>query len=497
VLQVLGDRSAGVIGFLKYFKLPAPSKGRDHFTALCLVDETQHTSGLPCIIFNPLKDLLPLVSQPGEVLLLKGLTINSYQGSLQGRGHEHTLVGIFPGDPDAPVPKKIEDFYDLKENEKMRIRQLRTWAAKEQAFLLNSKLEELSQFNYCCCICLVLKVGVAKDGAMVLTVCDGTIPRSEVSSGTTPLTLVSHAPNLLETYQGLTSVVTLAPSLRAQVSAGDVVQLLNLCMVSHAPNPSSSAAVELVLQDNPQCLGSVCVLPKENPLVKEFQDQLPEPETPPTSSSSATNLSFPSHLHLSTVLGSSAKGAGQVTLAQLRRSQVGKLNVAEVKVMGVNKDMCQTLESICQLRCAGCKTLYQMPLPQDQDYSRLMAAGDVCVQCSTEDICEPNRLQFMYAFTLLVSDHSSQIEVAISGEDGKKFFSQLKLVPANLYADENSKSYHWKILSRLAGSTTSPFYDHTNSSGCEGPSVKLCLCVYLSFKGNRRYRVVDTSLCLT
>ncbi len=501
-LQVVGNRCAGVIGILKYFKLPMASKGRDHYTALCIVDESQCSAGLPCIIFNPLKDLLPVTSSPGEVVLIKGLTTSIYQGNLQGRGHEHTLVGVFPGDPTAPVPQMIGDFYNLKDWERNRVKQLRDWAAKDRPFLINSKLEELTPFNFCSTVCLVVRVAVGQDNAMLLTVYDGTTPRCIISDPRGAVTVLSHSPALQELYQDFTSTVTLAPALHSQVVTGDIVQLVNLTLLrGHQPPRNtdlSGEAMELVLQDSPQGRGSINILPNDDPAVKQYKDQLPKPDRPPPPTSSAAGFTFPAYRQLSTVMSFTGR-EGQpatLTLAQLRRAEVGSMYVTEVKVMGINREMCETFESICQLRCTGCKSLYQTPNPQDPEFSQLMSTGDVCVHCSTEDVCEPNLLQFMYGFTMLVSDHSSQVEVAVSGDEGRRFFSQLRLVPANLHVDEGTRACHWKVLCRLAGSTTTPFHLPNSGMGSDGPSIKLCLSVYTSYTGNRRYRIINTSLCL-
>ena len=500
-MQVVGDKCAGVIGILKYFKLPVASKGKDHFVAFCLVDESQHSSGLSCVIFNPLKDLLPVATCPGQVVMVKGLTINSFQGNLQGRGHESTLVGIFSEDPAAPVPKQIGDFYDLKDREKARIKQLRDWAAQDRPFLLNSKLEDLSVFNYCSTVCLVVRVAVDKHCATVLNVYDGTAPKCQLSTISGPITILSHNPTLQDTYQDSASVVTLAPALQSKVVTGDVVQLLNLCLVGHAPShtASTSEVMELVLQNDPWCQGSINVLPNNSLPVQQFRSQLPKPEIPPPPTSSAAGFTLPPHLGLSTVL-SSAVGGGAlptvVTLAELREAAIGSVHIVEVKVMGINKEMCTTFESITQLRCSWCKTCYQTPLPDDPEASQLMTAGDVCVVCSAEDLHEPNLLQFMYGFTLLVSDHSSQVEVSVSGDEGRRFFSNVNLVPVNLYEDEGSRVSHWKLLCKLSGSTTTPFHEIISNTGSDGPSLRLCIAVYVSVSGNRRYRIINTNLSL-
>ena len=481
------------MGVLKYFKLPTKSSGRDHYVVLCLIDETNFaSSGLSCVVFNPSKAKLPVPSGPGDVVMMKGLAINTYQRVLQGRGHENSLIGIFPTDPFAPLPEKIGDWYTMKPHEKIRVQELRSWAAKGQPLLINSRLEEMSSANYCSTVCLVVRVSVNERGTMVLSVCDGTTPKyPQRDPGI--LTTLTCTPTLDNAYLGNTSTVTLSPSLKPHVVAGDVVQLVNLCM-----NPSGKyvcAGVELMtlaLQDSSRHQGALHILNPESEVVHKFREGLPRAPEPSTARLSPPKAEHVITGRLSTLID--CVDSQHATLADIERAPMGSMRVAEVQVTGVGKEICSTLEDICQLRCSGCKSLYMTPRPQDADFSRLLAAGDICVCCSADDLLAPNRLEYMYAFTIIVSDRTTQMELAVSGPEGKKFFSQVGLRPTNLYVDSESRHAHWHMLHKIAGGrelfNTAPM-----SSSPEHPSLNLCIAVYLSATNRRMYKVTNTTLC--
>ncbi len=67
------------MGVVKYFKPPMRSKGRDCFTVLYVIDKsTSDSSGLTCVIFNFVREMLPVVCACGEVVMVKGLSINTF-----------------------------------------------------------------------------------------------------------------------------------------------------------------------------------------------------------------------------------------------------------------------------------------------------------------------------------------------------------------------------------------------------------------------------------
>lgn len=494
---MVGNREAATIGILKYFKPPTASTGKDHYSVVCLVDETQSSSGMSCVVFNPRKHKLPMPCCVGEVVIIKGLLINKFQGNLQGRGHENSLVGIFPGNPSASLPERIGNWYSMRPHELVRVQELREWADVDHPLLLNSKLAELTPANFCSTVCLVVRVSVDGRGTLVLSVCDGTKPKFPlVDPG--PLTSLTSSPTLDQSFLALTSTVTVSLVFRPHVISGDVVQLLNVCLVSRSPKtrpPGSSSEggepMELVVRDHPQYPGAVNILPSDSEVVRKFTSTLPRPgpapeKTPPPPGSEQLSG------QLSTLID--CPDSQHATLADVQSAPIGSVRVVAVQVVGVGKEACRKLEDICQLRCSGCKSRYLTPHPQDPDFTRLLTEGDVCVCCSADDLLEPNRLEYMYAFTLVVADQCTQMEVAVSGAEGKHFFSHLALHPTNLYVDSEARRAHWSTLHRLTGGTDM-FDSKAATSAPQHPSINLCIAVFRSSTSRRMYKIANTRLC--
>ena len=492
---------------VKYFKPPVRSKGSDCYTVLCITDDSMADFSLTCVLFNPVKEMLPVVCTCGEVVMMKGLSINSFEGLRQAMGHENTLVGIFPLDIESPSPKMIGNFYSMKEPERTRLQQLRSWAAGTSVpLLINSKVEEISLANYCSTVCLVLAVLKPPAGAsgVVLVVTDGTVPKHHVRTGTDFLDTISARPNLFYVYDNLASVVHVTTASRPVVSAGDIVQLINIHMVElqQGAVPISAATsegegnctseeltVELLVEDHERYQGAVKVHSSGSAVVSTFKSGLPVLEGP-----------YPiwkpvdSHLVLSTMVVP-GEDIEESTLAQIQlpTTAVGSAHMVDVQVVGVGRRAWSSLEDATQLRCPACMTLYLTPQPHMENYNELLTTGDPCVCCGEEG-GEGVALCYMFAFPLLVADHTSKLEVAVSGSEGSKFMPQN---PVNLYADPSAKEYLLNLLYLLTGGND-PFH-HVPLGPCFSqprPSIKICITVIKTCSGQRRYKITDSALQL-
>ena len=455
-----------------------------------MIDDSRPSSGsanISCVLFNPDKHKLPVVCSPGEVIMLKGLTINTFQGCLQGMGHETCLVGVFPVDPAIPIPYTIGDWYEMKSSEITRIQQLKDWAQKEMPLVLNSKLEELTCANYCLTLCLVVEVCLDPQGPVILTVSDGTLPKSPLAERSRSLTPVSCDPALQHTFQGLTSTVKVTTAIKPKVTAGDVVKLTNICMIKSEQASSSNASMELMIQDHPYYQGCVNVLPANSDVATEFKSRLIISDS--LQPSSTISSSLPNMFTKMTC----TEGREHTTLDKLLKAPVGSVHIAVVQVTGLGSSVCNKLEDVCHLRCSGCMTRYVTPNSQTADYNQLITAGDICPFCYSDDILEPKLLGFMYAFSLLVTDHTAQVEVIASGSEGEKFFSGVKLPPTNLYVNLRAKQQFLNVLKSLTDSSD-PFSCNPSVNQSR-PSLELCISVFSSSTGQRRYKVIDTILC--
>lgn len=517
-VQVIGNKEAGVIGIVKYFKPPFRSRGNDYCTVFSVIDDSQD-GGLSCILFNPNKDCLPIICCSGEVLMIKGLTIQTYQTALQGMGHENSLVGLFPIDLSLPPPETIGIWYTMKDVEKSRLQQLRKWAAASALpLLINSKLEEISVANYCSTLCVVVAVHRAPTGSrgVVLTVTDGTVPKYRLATDTSSLEILSNDPVFHYMYQGLTGTVVVSTASQPQVKAGDAVQLVNLCMAKkferivsphsamhRTENPEVEEVMELVIEDHPSYQGALIVHPRDSTVACSFKSEIALPEGPHPAWRPARSLS---RLCTQVLCDKSELS----TLKQIRSTAaVGSMHVVDVKVVGVGRSVCSKLEDMSQLRCPKCMTLYITPRPQTEKYHQLLSAGDLCVCCCEEDVGEDEEVEddgggeetieegvvlcFMYAFTLLVEDHSARLELAVSGLEGSKFLHQQP--PANFYSDLPARDALLALMYQVTGGND-PFHhvplDPRFSQ--PRPTLRLCIAVAISYSGQRMYKITDTIL---
>ncbi len=466
---MVGKRDAGVVGIVKYFKPPATSKGNDYFTALCLVDESYQSrpNGMACVLFNPFKHKLPVVCYPGEVVMLKGLTINNYNGCLQGMGHESCLIGVFPADKQAPLPNKIGDWYTIKPNEADRIKKLILLSCKDQSLLLNSKLNEMTCGNYCSTICYVIATSTT-NGSTLLHVYDGTVPKC-------PDTSV----NIHDMFKGMACTVSVSATTKCEVKAGDVILITNLCMTQS----SSQEMMELRVSNHSLYQGKIKILPHTSSAVTDFKSSLP--------------IVLPGGLEASLPPSLPLDGIEQATLEEIKNAPLGGTYSAKVRVLGLSPGLYQKVEELSQLRCLGCKTLYVTPRPDDKDFENLLNSGDMCVCCSSEDeLLEPNTLSFMYAFSLILEDRTGNMEVAVLDSKQGGSLSQIKLTMSNLYIDSAARDSLLNMLHYMTGGND-PFrlgnHDDTNPAK-QRPVLTFHINIYNSCTSHRRYKIIDTNL---
>ena len=494
------------MGVVKYFKPPMRSKGRDCFTVLYVIDKsTSNSSGLTCVIFNPVREMLPVVCACGEVVMVKGLSINTFDGARQAMGHDNTLVGVFPPDVNSPSPEMVGNFYTMKTSEKSCLQDLRSWAANQSIpMLINSKLEELSPGCYCSTVCIVLAVLKPRPGnsGVVLVVTDGTALKYPSATDVDNLEVLQTSRSFYHLYNGLACAVNFTTASRPLVNAGDVIQLVNIRMAEKAQRPaplslespggscpnstSEELIVELLVEDHERYQGAVRVHPSNGRVAQSFKKSLPVPEGPhPVWKLANSNLTVSTKMLL--------HNAQESTLTQIQspNSAIGSVHRTTVQVVGVGRGAWSSLEDMTQLRCPACLALYLSPQTHMENFSNLVNAGDPCVCCGEEG-GEGVALCYMYAFPLLVADSTSRLEVAVSGTEGNRFMLQS---PVNLYCDSSTRECLLNLLYLLTGGND-PFH-HVPLGPCFSqprPSLKLGITVIESCSGLRRYKIKDTVL---
>lgn len=452
-MQTVGSRDGAVAGILKYFKPPINSRGRDSFCVLGLIDDSTPTNTVVCVLFNPQIQKLPTLFCPGEPVMIKGLVISTFQGVLQGMGHENSLVGIFPMDTAVPVPDRIGSWYKMKDSETTRIHQLRLWLDQDP-YLLNSRLEEMSPGNLCSVVCLVVAVWLrVADDVLILSVCDGTVPKAPVTEKQDGYTLISADPNLDSLYKGRTVPIKVSTLSRPRVMAGDIVRMENMFWRKlSSSSADNSEEVEFVLEDHLYHRGSIHVL-SSGVLTQRFKESLPVALHSCLwhTLSSEVTVSAPEH-----------------TVEEILHSaQVNAMFTLRTKVIGIKE---HKVEDLCHLECPQCSTRYLVPQPSFPKYEELVTSGDHCVVCLSEGTT--SFIRYCFGFTILLEDHTGRLEVAVVGEEGAKF---LNLVPVNLYVDSEVRQQVSSLLFRLTGGSNPFQTGHTPGQSC--PALRVGVSV--------------------
>ena len=177
-----GDKRVNIFGVVKYFKPPAQSKSGGCYSSLTVVDETSSLEGFNCVLFQQREQSLPRVCSKGDIVLVKGLYISKYEGSLQGKGYEHTSLAIcFSGHPELRAEPRIgtvSSSYILTAEEERRVTQLRAWAGTQEGLRpqeRNCSLKDVTVGQYFDFTCQVVATAVnPAEKTCVLTVWDGT-----------------------------------------------------------------------------------------------------------------------------------------------------------------------------------------------------------------------------------------------------------------------------------------------------------------------------------
>lgn len=482
----------GVCGVVKYYKAPSPSRGKDCFTVIGIVDESSPQKSFECVIFNPFQEKLPVVCHVGEIVLIKGLTFRKYHESISGFGHEHSLVGIFSSSPSAPIPSSLGTWYDMKPHELERIKALKQWVSDRGRFLLNTKFEEVTNLHYFNTYCRVASIATFSPlGLHVLGVYDGTslkMPFRELDLSSSKFHWeVQNDPRACYMYQGL--IVDVFVGECKDVEVGDFVELVNVLSLPVSPgsdsDPDSLPPVELKITKHNLYDGKVRVLPDSSPRVQQIINNLPKPYGPFPTWKPLVNAPK----SIGTVLNRQSKQSA--TLKEIEDAPAGSVFCCDVEVVSAGP---VPVEEFCQLRCSDCKMRYAIPKPEDlgsQDPGFLML-GDPCIYCNDSEE-DTGTLKYMYVFTLRIRDSTGELEVFVSDKEGASLLPNLP--PTNFYADQSSKQKLVDILYNLTGGND-PFYPlPLDRKFCyPRPLFSCSILSYVSQTQHRRYSLTETVL---
>ena len=490
-----GDKRVNIFGVVNYFKPPTLSKSGMYYSSLTLVDETSTLEGFSCVLFQQGEQSLPRICSRGDVVLVKGLYISKYEGSLQGKGHEHTSSAVcFSGHTEARVEPRIgtaSSSYVLTAEEETRVAQLRTWASTQEGLRprgCNCCLKDVIVGKYFDVTCQVIATAVnPSERTCVLTVWDGTRLPLVCKTVDTSTYQMSQDPVLKYRARNLTQEVVITGVVGLiKAQPGSFVRLINVCASSVSGVPLSASVqpvVELGIQRGTQLGGGVIPMAEEELEVRELKKQFPPQEQ---SHPTWRRLKRPLPVSTTTVLRPQAKKPS--TLEGIKSfPQVPYKFLARVKVVRVGPP---PLKDFCQLRCSKCK--HKVPTPTSNGGEQELTVGDPCPRCKAGDPDSHPTLQFMYVFSLFIKDKTSDVmELFVADEDAEQLLPQLP--PANLYTDSRTEEALLDCLYYLTGGND-PFFDLPPDPAYPRPWMECGVLSYRSHTGRVCYRIFDTTL---
>ena len=449
---VLGMRNVGLIGLVKFYKPPSESRGRDCYIIVHIVDESSPSNGITCLIFNPSKDKLAIMGRVGAVAIIKGVRIETQRdtGNLQAFGHEHALVGVFAGAESGVIPNQIGTWYDLTSAEKKRVAELRLWAKKEGPLLLNSRLEEVTPGHYFNTMCQVVAMAVLQEQRRaVLSVVDGTSSKMPLRG----LNLAKFKqdwefdsiPELYYAYRLLAHDVWVVNIAHLDVEAGDVVNLMNVFSYQIPARQSVQGTamvvdpplVELRLIDQEDSM--VC-LDKDSQEAMKFKESLPVMHGvfPSWRSPDESDLDGEGEDAVCTIVDESTP---QATLEEIKNAESGSEFLADVEVKLIKPGALDDIIS-CDPVCGIGNGDSEMQDENGKNITRCLKDGAT--------------LQYELSFSLLLSDGSGELEVAVNGTESQRLFSKI-LTPDDLATSREMKEKILDIFYKLTGGND-PFF---------------------------------------
>ncbi|XP_052266849.1 protection of telomeres protein 1-like isoform X2 [Dreissena polymorpha] len=139
------NTKADVFGVVKFIKPPYKSRGSDYCTMISITDSsmTGMDDKLKCLLFAKEESMLPS-PDVGDIVRFHRLSVSMFRDSLQGQSSPGFAWLVFSGRQKQPVEPKTSSSptYSFTDSDKDKIRELRSWASKNDEFK-----ENLCSFN--------------------------------------------------------------------------------------------------------------------------------------------------------------------------------------------------------------------------------------------------------------------------------------------------------------------------------------------------------------
>lgn len=530
------DARVNVAGVVKNFRSSYHSRGTDYCCTFSLVDQT-FSDGVTCIVFSKYEEKLPRITRVGEIVVIRRVKVNFFNGCPQLIGISYSSFHVFDGETSTEVqPRRSSQAASLSDKEREMVKSLQEMVTASTE--LNSQahicvLEKAEPALHFDIIAQVVSVVTISDEQCVcLTVCDGTkfpLCSSKYSTQCFQTQAVLDK-TLVKKYNSWTVDILIYESCTAKLTGvvpGCFVYLHDIyasplygkdskgkqCVVTELSAqridcPDFSCAV-LDLDDRD-------VVTVQSRLLALSQDNKRNP------GNDVVRCLLPS---VTTCLHPDRPFTSVADV--LVCSQVPNMFRCDLRAVRIFPSEITGLVRLCCQRCG-----FEVPLPsstEEENSGTFQTTGSVCpkcaVSCSAEELSYseprtksfseiekelmyasgrageaeegtdkqpiPPLLAYTYVFKLVLEDDSGSLEAFVAERDANLFLESLP--PANLRFSFQSRSALWQRLRYLFGQN--PF--DLSSSAAVAPRMDCCVLSYYASSSEASSEEVAFRICRT
>ena len=523
---------ANVCAVVKSFKPKVKTRGTDYCLSFYVVDPTYNTHATSVVVFHKMIESLPEIYRVGDIILMRRVTVQLHQNSLQLKGHFYSAFCVFDGREDRPLkPYSTSPNASLKDTDLQAVEKVKKWYFENKNLICYTeqcKLESVCpglSFNF---IGLVISVTpMEKEGAICLTVCDGTCIKIKANRAVLEGYPVHSDPELTKKYEDISVdiVVYNTTALNLGIQPGNFVYLHNLyAKTTQTDNVDGKMVfiVDISINRQEKEFISCSILPETDSDVLELKQALElfllphSPQShqcsqathsPHSQSSQCTRMSqSPPPLPSPSMIGVAPKEPlNSVTVhPHVSRPFTSIAEMTSPTATVPNKYRCivrataisiSAVAEMVHLICPSCFASHPVAKTQEALAGARCVPGSPCDTCSTSSTPAP-LLTYMYMFTMDVEDGTGTCKVLVCLDGADTLFGS---PPANLYLDAEEERNVLEKLEIAFG--RNPF--SCNMALCL-PSLDCCIMSYYSKglpetneekqKARIIYRLFDTRL---